>query len=353
LYRYEDIKSVHLEITARCNASCPMCPRNVDGGRVNPNLPLTELSLEDIRRMFPADFVSRLTHLHVCGSYGDAMVARDTLEIFAHFRAINSALYIGLITNGSGRDAAWWGRAAGLVDRCVFGIDGLEDTNHLHRRGTDWRAVMAAASAYIGAGGAADWVFLVFQHNEHQVEEARLLSRRMGFKKFFAKSSERFLIDGKRVESRPVRDRDGRVEYEIFRPSGGRYRNEGVDSMDALPDYRSYLQQTRIDCKAVAASQIYASAEGLILPCCWLSTLYHASVPAGQGELWDLIRKLPGGKDDLNALRRPLREILDGPFFQELIPGSWEPDSPGRKRSVECARTCGAYDTDKAQYLPG
>jgi MoaA/NifB/PqqE/SkfB family radical SAM enzyme len=350
LYRYEDIKGIHLELTSRCNASCPMCPRNVDGGRVNPNLPLTELSLDDIRRMFPDDFVARLTHLIACGNYGDAMVARDTLEIFEHFRRLNPSMYLGLHTNGSGRGGAWWSRLARSIDQCVFGIDGLEDTNHLYRRGTDWAAVMSSAEAYISAGGAAVWDFLVFKHNEHQVEAARELSRRLGFKEFRAKATERFLIDGKQVASRPVRDEDGRVEYEISPPSSGRYLNEAVGSMDALPDWGSYLQKTSIDCKAVGQSQIYASAEGLILPCCYISMLYPSSAPAGYGETWDLIRRLPGGKDDLDARRLPLRAILEGPFFQELVPGSWRPDEPGHKRSTECARTCGVYNSDKAQY---
>ncbi len=29
IYRYNEIKTVHLEITERCNASCPMCARNI------------------------------------------------------------------------------------------------------------------------------------------------------------------------------------------------------------------------------------------------------------------------------------------------------------------------------------
>jgi hypothetical protein len=328
-----------------------MCPRNVSGGRVNPNLPLTELSLDDITQMFPEDFIARLTHVHACGNYGDAMVARDTLEIFERFRRHNPWIHIGLHTNGSGRDAAWWKRLARSIDRCAFGIDGLEDTNHLYRRGTSWGAIMSSVEAYISAGGAAEWDFLVFKHNEHQVEEARRLSIKLGFKKFRAKGTERFLINGKRAESRPVRGEDGRVEYEIFPPANELYVNGAAASMSSFPDWESYLQETRIDCKSVALSQIYASAEGLIFPCCWTSMLYHASVPVGHGETWDLIRKLPGGKDDLNAVRHALREIIEGPFFQELIPGSWKPDRPGHKRSVECSRTCGSCDTDKAQYL--
>ena len=70
MYVYSRIRQVHLEITSRCNASCPMCPRNVNGGALNPNLPLTELSLSDVKTILPAAFVRQLSgllrHTGVC-----------------------------------------------------------------------------------------------------------------------------------------------------------------------------------------------------------------------------------------------------------------------------------------------
>ena len=52
LYTYKEIKTVHLEITDKCNAACPMCARNINGGEDNPQLPGTELFIEDIKRIF-------------------------------------------------------------------------------------------------------------------------------------------------------------------------------------------------------------------------------------------------------------------------------------------------------------
>ena len=51
IYRFEDIKQVHLEITTKCNANCPMCNRNAFGV-VCPNLQLTELTLKDCKKIF-------------------------------------------------------------------------------------------------------------------------------------------------------------------------------------------------------------------------------------------------------------------------------------------------------------
>lgn len=38
MFNFQDLKQVHLEITTRCQASCPMCSRNYHGGLDNPNL---------------------------------------------------------------------------------------------------------------------------------------------------------------------------------------------------------------------------------------------------------------------------------------------------------------------------
>jgi len=46
MYRYEDIKEVHLEVTQKCQAACTMCDRNMNGGADNPHITNAELSLE-------------------------------------------------------------------------------------------------------------------------------------------------------------------------------------------------------------------------------------------------------------------------------------------------------------------
>jgi MoaA/NifB/PqqE/SkfB family radical SAM enzyme len=57
LYKYNDIKTLHLEVTDKCNAACPMCARNINGGEDNPQLPEVELTAIDVETMFPVDFV--------------------------------------------------------------------------------------------------------------------------------------------------------------------------------------------------------------------------------------------------------------------------------------------------------
>ena len=43
MYKSKDIKKVHLEITQLCQAACPMCDRNENGGKDNKHITNAEL----------------------------------------------------------------------------------------------------------------------------------------------------------------------------------------------------------------------------------------------------------------------------------------------------------------------
>jgi MoaA/NifB/PqqE/SkfB family radical SAM enzyme len=348
VYGLEDIRVVHLELTARCNAACPQCSRNVHGGADNPNLPITELSLDDVTRFFPNDFIAQLECMYMCGVYGDAMVAKDTLEVFEHFRAHNKKIWLHLTTNGSGRTAEWWARLAKVVNLVTFSIDGLADTNAIYRRGTSWDRVMTAVRAYIGAGGRAKWEYLVFKHNEHQVDEARALATQLGFHEFTAKRTDRFLRAGRVAESAPVLRRDGEIDYYIEMPTGNEYHNAAVVQIGkGASDYRRYRDTTAIVCKAVKRRSLYVSAEGLVFPCCWTARLYSPTEPNGSGEMWRILEQLAGGKEAICAKHHSLREIVEGPLFQTQVPAGW---ATGPQRLAVCARQCGSHDLVASQY---
>jgi len=350
MYAAADIRMVHLEITSRCNAACPQCSRNEAGGAVNPHLPLTELSLADVQAIFDDAFVAQLDCMYMCGVYGDAMVAKDTLEVFEHFRRKNPRIWLHMITNGSGRTAAWWQRLAGVINLCTFSIDGLADTNAMYRRGTEWQRIMDGVRAFIGAGGKAVWEYLIFKHNEHQIDEARALSTELGFSKFVAKKTDRFVRAGRKVERLPVLNRDAEVEYFIEMPSETEMHNPAATALDKevrAKGYQAYRDETVIDCKAVKRRSVYVTAEGLVLPCCWTGRLYVNHEPPGTGELWDLVHRLPGGKAAISARDRPLRDIVAGPLFQAHVPNTWQ---PGEKRLNVCARQCGTFDLVGGQF---
>lgn len=349
MYRYEDLREVHLELTTRCNAACPQCPRNLSGGAVNPGLPLVELGLDDVKRIFPSELVRRLRKLYACGNYGDPMVAKDALAIFEHLRSENAAMELGMFTNGSGRTASFWRSLAKVVTYVRFSIDGLEDTNHLYRRGTEWSRIMASVEAFIGAGGRAEWDFIVFKHNEHQIDQAQALARELGFKRFFVKKTSRFFASGS-VSAKQVRERTGAPAYVLREPENPDLKNPAVVRLAQVAEFATYQAETEITCKAAAHRRIYVSAEGHVFPCCWIGALYPPNKPVGAAPTWDVLRRLPEGKASLDARRSSMRDIVEGPFFQELVPAGWAKRSVAEGRLEPCIRACGAHDTHAAQY---
>ena len=155
MYDYNGIKIVHLEMTERCNAGCPQCGRNINGGETNPYLHDRELDLGSVKKIFPESFVKQLNHIFMCGNYGDPIVAKDTLEVLRYFRSINQNIRLSMNTNGSARTVDWWRDIAEVLKPngyVIFSIDGLEDTNHLYRRNTNWEKIISNVNAFIEAG---------------------------------------------------------------------------------------------------------------------------------------------------------------------------------------------------------
>ena len=64
MYSYNDIRQVHLEVTQRCQAACPMCDRNESGGRDNRHITNAELSLDDAKAIFTPDFIKQLDNAY-------------------------------------------------------------------------------------------------------------------------------------------------------------------------------------------------------------------------------------------------------------------------------------------------
>ena len=389
LYKYNEIKTVHLEITDNCNAACPMCARNINGGQENPQIPGTELFIEDIRRIFEPSFVAQLDRMYMCGNYGDPIAARDTLEAFAYFREHNPKMNLSMMTNGSAKKSEWWQNLAkvlGPKGYVTFSIDGLEDTNHLYRQNTVWSKIMENASAFIAAGGRARWDYIVFAHNEHQVEEAEQLATSMGFERFQFKKSARFFSNASGVtkEMHQAANRKGMATTLLQAPKNPKYRNAALEELskiakseeapikflpskqEDLIDYtfpqifhsdfkkkkpmEKYWDEVPIKCKVAEEKSLYISAEGIVQPCCWTAGQMYVWywTPKG-GQIWNLIEQV--GKDNLNATKLNLESIVNGKFMQDLIPNSWNKSSCADGKLAVCAKTCGTkYDAFSEQF---
>ena len=326
MYNISEVRAIHLEITSKCQAKCPMCPRRVNGGPLNPFIELNEITLEQFQEWFSADFVAQLNHLSMCGNLGDPIVAKDTLEIFKYLRTRNTTMALVMHTNGSARTREWWQELARTGVRVVFGIDGLVDTHHLYRVDTDWQKIIDNAREFILAGGDARWDMLAFHHNEHQIDECRALSQQLGFKDFYVKHTSRFK-DGKFN----VLDETGKTKYILYptSKSNNMISKVLIAEKDTLPT---------INCKSKRDKQIYISANGTVTPCCWIEMSPMPPMQDTRIQYLDTIGYWP------NLNNQTLTEIFDSGYFKQ-IENSW--DTCGIK---ECSKQCGKFDKLGAQF---
>ncbi len=373
-----EIRRVHLEVTDKCNASCPMCARNINGGKLNPNLRLIEMSLSDAQKIFRPEFLNQLEFIQLCGNFGDPIAAKDTLEILQYFRSVNPKITLGIHTNGGLKSTDWWASLGGLLsqagDYCKFGLDGLSDTNHIYRRNTNWDKIMANAKSFIEAGGIAHWEFLVFRHNEHQVEEARQLAEEMGFKAFYVKRTSRFFDyhSGQNVAF-PILDKDGAQVGVLEPPTNEDFVNPvsvfaNQKSVENLEDkvvgssQRSgeaikksaslrklfgsldqYFKKASVDCMNQGEKSIYITVRGEVYPCCFLAGQVRYSDPGVDGKnLERMIHKIRGGEAGLSALESPVGDVADSGWFAS-IEQNWKQSGSSSSTIQTCRRMCGSH----------
>ena len=60
MFSFTDLKSVHIEISNRCQAQCPMCSRNHHGGIENPLLKEADWTVNDFIQVFDKEVKSQI-----------------------------------------------------------------------------------------------------------------------------------------------------------------------------------------------------------------------------------------------------------------------------------------------------
>lgn len=334
---YENIRSVHLEISSRCNAACPDCPRNLRGMDIEDLglYKVQDLSLEEIKKIFSIEFLRQITSILINGNHGDFVTCKDALEIIKYFKESNPQLKINIKTNGSGQPKIW--KSLAKFDNIVvlFAIDGLSDTHDLYRQYTNFDQILENAQSFISAGGQAIWSMIPFDHNRHQINEARSLSKKLGFSKFSLNDQGR--------DKMVVFDRHGNYKHTIGNPDFEIKDSkilmsmflDGVNNRDHKKIYQNIKSQ-QIRCRVKSYNnqftQIYVQSNGQVFPCCWLGgapdTMLHAW---GNDQIREICYKN-------NALEVGLEEAVN---WFESVERSWEIPEISQGRLLICNETCG------------
>lgn len=318
------VRKIQLDHTSRCNLACPQCART-DNDRYN----IADLSVDDYKIILEPFEDNQIKFFHN-GNFGDAIVSPTFNDTFDFY--IDKIREIDISTNGSMRTPDWWARLAQQGSdklTVIFSIDGLKDTNHLYRVGSNYNKIIENATAFINAGGAAEWHFIEFGHNQHQAVEAHNIAKQMGFTKFVIKNTARFA----ELNTTFVENKKKKIIYD-------KVDNPRVqDKADIVKKYKTmknYTKSTDIFCKSRFQQTLFVDMNMDLWPCCWFGSPPYASPDSVQRKDFENIFK-KYGRDFMN-LRKHGWKAFEHEFFQEYLSASW---SDPKTRIYTCGRTCG------------
>lgn len=386
-----ELKQIHVELTNACNAACPLCARfHNNSPNLRPDLEIGQITLSKFKKYFTPEIIRQCRHILFCGVQGDPGAARDTLEICEYIASTSNNVTVTMNTNGGMRKSSWWAELGKIfansktIDnrnwQVTFSIDGLEDTNHIYRRNVNWKILMENVQAFINAGGQANWDYLIFKHNEHQLETARKMSQDLKFNSFTPKKAVG-VDNGVSLVNLPAIDKDGNLEYFIEAPvnpdnrnlaepqgpiqnhaptfdithyrslkgnksisNNFKYELENLDSRLSVEDNSKY-DNVNIKCKSKmsdGSKEIFVDYDGQVMPCCYVgSPLNGIFLDSNILQLHKHVNDY--GKKYFNLNNYSLEEILTGGHLDKVFANSWTKPTMAKGKLGYCSEICGTF----------
>ena len=251
-------RSITIDPLSRCNLRCPLCPtgrgHNTSAGKGILTLPLYTKILDQLPKL----------RTLLLFNWGEPLLHPQIEEIIAiaHRRGIGVHAHSNLSLK---KDDAFFERLidSGLTSLWVS-IDGAsEETYARYRVGGDFGLAIANLERLVKARRRLAsktprivWKFIVHRHNEHEIDTARRMARKLGVE----------------FTTAAIGLADDLVDYSIGESIEERRREWLPDSLAArAPGYRSDAAQTRTPIYEGRCTQLFESpvisAAGDVMPC--------------------------------------------------------------------------------------
>jgi len=221
-----------------------------------------------VSKNIPDSVWTTVKEINFNGTTGDNIMHPDIYNILLDVNSKTTGRIV-VNTNGSLRSTEWWRQLgllfAGTEHKVIFGIDGLEDTHSVYRVNTDYNKVIENAQAFIKAGGRAEWQFILFDHNSHQVDACKELAHTMGFDKFFIFYQDRFDSTG------PT------STVQIYNKDLTPFKDDLVIKNTSQNIKKKLTSDYKtINCHSRNVNWFSIYADGTVWPCCWLMGWHKA-----------------------------------------------------------------------------
>jgi MoaA/NifB/PqqE/SkfB family radical SAM enzyme len=175
-----------LEVTNICNLACPFCltGKGLSGGREKRHMSFDEAK-------WIIDEVADYVYMVQLYTWGEPLLNKDIVRIIEY--AKKKHLYVMLSTNATALNDNNVKRMISCgIDYITLAIDGVtQDSYAIYRVGGDYEKVksnverlLRIRKEFSSRKPFIEWQFVVFRHNESEVDAAEQLAYSMGVDKF-------------------------------------------------------------------------------------------------------------------------------------------------------------------------
>jgi len=307
------IKELQMEITNYCQARCPECAR--EKSQVKLKKPISPyfyelnnkyITFDEFKSWFNKDDWKMLELIDFCRNYDEPTTNPDLLKIIDWILSdelFSKDLVVNIATNGGTRSTTFWKEMGNLCKkyrtgerhsrlRVVWGIDGLEDTNHIYRINVKWDKLQENFRAFLSSGGYGYWQFIYFNHNKHQEKEVNQRSIDEGFAGMKWRGGQAHEYSKTEIKPTEIGKFKGKEKVDLVKIN--KIKKEKKFDKDAIIekleasgndkwDVREVVNATKIEheisCKAMLGyetkeqfSRLYVTYHGWVIPCCWWGT---------------------------------------------------------------------------------
>ena len=317
LYQFDNLNFLDVEITTYCNAFCGACDRNIMGGAPNPKVKLQHMSTQTWQALVQPKNLAHIHKITLDGNAGEATVHPELFEFLDMLVHSKPEMYVKITTNGGSRNATFWKDLASQLKKfachtVTFALDGLEDTNHIYRRGVNWDKLISNIEAFNSNGGESSGRTIVFDHNKHQLDQIRDLAHSIGCFNYYTQPSTTIDIPLAEYKKLPAGQITAPRQQE-FKDNYKQYHQFWKPSFYGF--YKDYPDLTNeFPCKFGKERLGSMDLHGNLWPCC---LIYSEFLNQGR---FDFAEWLPS----VNVKDHSIEHILN--FIQTTLYSSWDSD---------------------------
>ncbi len=184
---------VQIDVSNFCNLKCPLCSNRDRRNQVpvkKGNMSLADFKVVAGKLKSAPRFIF--------GAKNEPLMNRDIFSMIRHLSDLNPKVETELLTNLTTAGQFKMEEIVGSrVQRISVGMDGIDPQMYAkYRVGGDFNAVVENIRAIQGFKArqgvelpSLEILFIVFRHNEHALDEARALARRLGCKITFLRTN--------------------------------------------------------------------------------------------------------------------------------------------------------------------